>query len=127
MENSKEKFFKFLLSVIIISCVENAQAQYVFSSPTETLHVIPFGDDNKTAAASLEVEIGACSGRISGIGSVTTKTLVFTPYEKAEKGEACTVKVDFDVGWKHARVTEAKNCVVYHGASCEWNSSVVMK
>ncbi|WP_431262551.1 hypothetical protein ACQ859_20735 [Roseateles chitinivorans] len=109
----------------------HASAQYAamegdYASPLISLKVIVL-DRKGTAAASLTVVSGACSGSIAGVGTFTARTLQFSSHTKEEGGEACRVSAQFDKLGRQVTITDNGQCSVFMGASCEWNGQTARK
>ncbi|CAN7717256.1 hypothetical protein [Duganella sp. LjRoot269] len=103
----------------------NADGAYV--SNDVHLQVIVLETDKGTVAASTSVTRGACAGEIAGLGKITEKKMVFSPYAKEPGGEACLVTVEFDAKFQRGRIFANESCTIYHGASCSWEGQTISK
>lgn len=120
----------FAAALILISSTSFAQfmrAEGVFISKSIAIQVILLDEENGIAAVSAEVAQGTCGGRVSGVGKIKGKKLIFTPYVKIEGGELCAITVDFTKNWAHANITENSSCAPYHGAACGWEGQITIK
>jgi hypothetical protein len=120
---SKEmkKFVQKFLILAVLPLTSHAQSMLAegnFESKSAELKTIVLDSVKGVVAASAVVTAGACSGTIAGIGKMKGTTLFIEPYEKAEGGERCILRVNFDSKWKKAKMTEGENCAPYHGDAC---------
>lgn len=82
--------------------------------------------ESKQIAVSSGVISGACSGGISGVGTLVSNVLRFKPYKPFEGSENCTMTITFGSKGKTATVEE-NECSAYHGAACGWEGQSVRK
>jgi hypothetical protein len=102
-------------------------AQGTFSSDQAELRTILLDKEKGVIAAAAVVVQGACSGTISGLGTITKKTVRIEPYEKIPGSEKCTLEITFSPDWKKAKLVEGASCSAYHGASCGWEGQEVKR
>jgi len=120
-----------LVLIAICLAATSASAQYTkvegeFRSATTTLSLIPLDSEAGVIAASTNVTLGACSGTVVGVGKMSGSELKFSPYVKADKSDACVVKVVFDKKFNSASISAA-NCVAHSGASCGWEGENIKR
>lgn len=123
---------KLVWIILILGCVQTAQAQYAdiegtFKSDTTSLELINLDSESGVIAASAFVGLpGGCSGTVAGIGKMVGNVLEFKPYKKEEGSEDCTITVKFNK--KHNKATiEEGNCGPYHGMGCGWEGQTIWR
>jgi len=92
-----------------------------------SVRVILMDPGKGVAAASVDVGMNGCGAVVSGLGEMTARKLVISPYEKLEGGDACRVTLEFDKSWKKVAASDNGQCTAYHGVSCSWQGQSAKK
>lgn len=119
----------FLVALCAFCTSVNAQYAKVegrFRSSMTTLDLIALDSETGVIAASTTIVKGTCSGIVAGIGKMSGKELVFSPYMKADKNDACVVKVTFDKKFNSAKIT-AEGCIGHSGGACGWEGDTLKR